>query len=104
MVWFLLPSRCRIDATPARVPTATTRQGRRAALSGPMARDLAALRQTYARDGVVFIAAALDPAALTDAQGAYDWSLANPGPGASRFAQHCDATFYQDLYNPRCLE
>jgi ectoine hydroxylase-related dioxygenase (phytanoyl-CoA dioxygenase family) len=70
-----------------------------------MAFDLSpTLRETWARDGVVLLPRALDDAALADALAAYDWSLANPGPGASRFASHSEATFYQDLYNPRCLE
>ena len=47
---------------------------------------------------------ALDAPALAAAQAAYDWSLANPGPGATRVAQATDATFLNDLYNPRCLE
>ena len=66
--------------------------------------DLAAARETYRRDGVVHLPAALDAAALAGALAAYDWSLANPGPGATRFAQATDATFFNDLYNPRCLE
>src|SRR5690349_7139046 len=61
------------------------------------------LRGAYARDGVVFLPGALDAAALADAQGAYDWSLAHPGPGASRIPQTTASTFYQDLYNPDCL-
>src|SRR3954447_11548234 len=61
------------------------------------------LRETYARDGVVFLPRALDPAALADAQAAYDWSLAHPGPLASNIRQASEATFYQDLYNPDCL-
>jgi hypothetical protein len=65
--------------------------------------DLAVARETYARDGVVFVPRALDPDALRQAQAAYDWSLAHPGPGATRFAQATDATFYNDLYNPDCL-
>jgi ectoine hydroxylase-related dioxygenase (phytanoyl-CoA dioxygenase family) len=60
-------------------------------------------RETYARDGVVFLPGVLDAAALADAQAAYDWSLAHPGPGASRIAQATTSTFYQDLYNPDCL-
>ena len=42
------------------------------------------LREAYARDGVVFMPGVLDAAALADAQAAYDWSLANPGRGASK--------------------
>ena len=61
------------------------------------------LRETYARDGVVCIPGALDASALAEAQAAYDWSLANPGPLASKFRQASAATFYHDLYNPDCL-
>lgn len=60
-------------------------------------------RETYARDGVVFLPGVLDAAALADAQAAYDWSLAHPGPLASRIPQATASTFYQDLYNPDCL-
>ena len=52
-----------------------------------MSIDLAAAREAYARDGAVLIPKALDAKALGEAQAAYDWSLANPGPGATRFAQ-----------------
>jgi len=69
-----------------------------------MSIDLAAARETYARDGVVLIPRALDAEAMAQALAAYEWSLANPGPGATRFAQPTDSTFYNDLYNPRCLE
>jgi ectoine hydroxylase-related dioxygenase (phytanoyl-CoA dioxygenase family) len=68
-----------------------------------MAERLEDLRETYARDGVVFLPRALDAAALADARAAYDWSLAHPGPGASRIPQSTSSTFYQDLYNPDCL-
>ena len=64
---------------------------------------MSSARDTYARDGVVFLPGVLDAAALADAQGAYDWSLAHPGPGASRIPQATTSTFYQDLYNPDCL-
>src|SRR6185437_2117824 len=66
--------------------------------------DLANAREDYARDGVVKLPGALDRAALADALAAYEWSLANPGPGASTFAQATESTFYQDLYNPRVLD
>jgi ectoine hydroxylase-related dioxygenase (phytanoyl-CoA dioxygenase family) len=66
--------------------------------------ELAAAREAYARDGVVLLPGALDDQAMAGALAAYDWSLANPGPGATRFAQATDSTFYNDLYNPRCLE
>jgi hypothetical protein len=61
------------------------------------------LREAYARDGVVFLPKALDAAQLADAEAAYAWSLAHPGPGASRIPQTTASTFYQDLYNPDCL-
>ena len=67
--------------------------------------DMTKAREDYARDGVVKLASVLDEVALADALGAYDWSFANPGPGATRFKQHAaEATFYNDLANPRCLE
>ncbi|MBL6939156.1 MAG: hypothetical protein ISS15_03350 [Alphaproteobacteria bacterium] len=61
--------------------------------------DFDTLRKTYRDDGVVLLRGALDKAALADALAAYEWSLANPGPAASRIRQHGDALFYQDLYN-----
>jgi len=62
------------------------------------------LARRYEDDGVVLLEGALDAAALGAARAAYDWSLANPGPGATRFAQATRSTFFNDLYNPRCLE
>jgi len=62
--------------------------------------DLAAVRRAYREDGVVFLPRVLDSAALKDALAAYDWSVAHPGPAASKIRQHGDALFYQDLYNP----
>lgn len=67
-----------------------------------MALDLVALAKAYAADGVIFLPRVLDAKALAEAQAAYEWSLANPGPGASRIAQKSNATFYQDLWNPAC--
>jgi ectoine hydroxylase-related dioxygenase (phytanoyl-CoA dioxygenase family) len=60
-------------------------------------------REAYARDGVVRLPGALDAAELAAARAAYDWSLAHPGPGASRIRQATEATFYNDLFNPDCL-
>ncbi|HVN01432.1 MAG TPA: phytanoyl-CoA dioxygenase family protein [Caulobacteraceae bacterium] len=65
---------------------------------------MAELRQAYDADGVVLLKQALDPPALAAAQSAYEWSLANPGPGATRFPQATEGVFLNDLYNPRCLE
>jgi hypothetical protein len=62
-----------------------------------------AAREAFARDGVVCLPGAMDAEALAAALRAYEWSLANPGPGASRIRQASDATFYNDLFNPACL-
>lgn len=67
-----------------------------------MVLDLTREAQAYRRDGVVPVKGALDAGALAQLQAAYDWSLANPGPGASRIRQKTDGLFYQDLYNPGC--
>lgn len=62
------------------------------------------LAEAYARDGVVLLPGALDAAALAEAEAAWAWSLANPGPLASRIpSRNSDALFYQDLYNPDVL-
>lgn len=66
--------------------------------------DLTAARKAYRDDGVVFVPKALNAQALADADAAYDWSLSNPGPLATKFAQTTDATFYNDLYNPGCVQ
>jgi Phytanoyl-CoA dioxygenase (PhyH) len=55
-------------------------------------------------DGVVSLTNAIDPASLRMAEEAYNWSLAHPGPGSSRFSQpDSSATFYQDLANPNAI-
>jgi ectoine hydroxylase-related dioxygenase (phytanoyl-CoA dioxygenase family) len=64
---------------------------------------VSALAEAYARDGVVHVPGALDAEALAEAEAAYDWSLAHPGPLASNIRQATETTFYQDLYNPDCL-
>ena len=66
--------------------------------------DIAAAQEAYRRDGVVFLPGALDAYAMDEALKAYQWSLANPGPLASRIPQHGEGVFYQDLYNPGCME
>jgi ectoine hydroxylase-related dioxygenase (phytanoyl-CoA dioxygenase family) len=63
-----------------------------------------ALRKAYREDGVVVLRGVLDVRAMADALAEYEWSLAHPGPGASRIKQHGEALFYQDLYNPGCAE
>jgi ectoine hydroxylase-related dioxygenase (phytanoyl-CoA dioxygenase family) len=54
-------------------------------------------------DGAVYLPRALSPATMALAREAYDWSLANPGPGASNLPSKGDGTFYQDLANPAAL-
>jgi ectoine hydroxylase-related dioxygenase (phytanoyl-CoA dioxygenase family) len=62
------------------------------------------IRKTYQTDGVIRIQGALDADALAKTEAAYRWSLANPGRGASTFAQDKPGTFYQDLANPKALD
>jgi len=70
-----------------------------------MGLDFAAAGEAFRRDGAVLLKGALDAYALDETLKAYDWSLAHPGPGASKIRQHDGAAlFYQDLYNPGCLE
>ena len=69
-----------------------------------MSQERKSLKRQYEDDGAVLLKGALDPTALAAAEAAYDWSLANPGPGATKFKQASDAVFLNDLYNPRCLE
>ena len=65
-----------------------------------MALDIKAAGEIYRRDGVVLLPRVLSPADLDAALAAYDWSLAHPGPGASKIRQKTDALFYQDLRKP----
>jgi len=62
------------------------------------------LQRQYEADGVVLLKDALGAPALAAAQTAYEWSLANPGPGASRLPSKTEGVFFNDLFNPRCLE
>ena len=62
--------------------------------------DWRAVRQAFQADGAVKLPGALDAGQLAAVQAAYDWSLAHPGPGASRIRQAGPATFYNDLFNP----
>src|SRR5258706_8468404 len=45
----------------------------------------------------------LSTAQLDQALASFDWSIAHPGPLASKISQKSDALFYQDLCNPDCL-
>jgi hypothetical protein len=65
--------------------------------------DWAVARQAFERDGVVCLPGALDAEQLGDALAAWAWSLANPGPRASRIRQATEGTFFNDLFNPDCL-
>ncbi|MFC3069577.1 phytanoyl-CoA dioxygenase family protein [Phenylobacterium soli] len=65
--------------------------------------DWPALREAWDRDGVVKLPAALNAAQLAETLAAYEWSLANPGPGASRDRHTPEVTFYNDLFNPNAL-
>ncbi len=62
--------------------------------------DVDELRSAYRADGVVHVPALLDADDQAVALAAFDWSLANPGPAASRPFESVDGAFYQDLCNP----
>jgi ectoine hydroxylase-related dioxygenase (phytanoyl-CoA dioxygenase family) len=64
--------------------------------------EIARLRDTYARDGVVHIPQALGPRCLKLAEEAFNWSMAHPGPLARSF-EGGTGTFYNDLLNPDAL-
>ena len=62
--------------------------------------DLATHRDEFAHDGVTVVRELLDDDGLALAAAAFDWSLAHPGPAASRPFEGIDGAFYQDLCNP----
>jgi len=62
--------------------------------------DAAELRRAFHDDGAILVEQLLDPPALALAEAAFDWSLAHPGPAASRPFEGIDGAFYQDLCNP----
>jgi ectoine hydroxylase-related dioxygenase (phytanoyl-CoA dioxygenase family) len=62
--------------------------------------DIAELRRAYHDDGAIHVPQLLDAAALKQAEAAFDWSLAHPGPAASHPFEGIDGAFYQDLCNP----
>ena len=62
------------------------------------------LQEEFRKNGVVYIANALDPKSMAMAQEAYNWSLAHPSPGSGNFVtKDSPATFYQDLANSQAL-
>ncbi len=65
--------------------------------------DIVSRRRAFQRDGVTIVRAALDDDDLALARAAFDWSLANPGPAASRLFAATEGGFFQDLGNPAAL-
>jgi ectoine hydroxylase-related dioxygenase (phytanoyl-CoA dioxygenase family) len=65
--------------------------------------DGSAARAAFQRDGIVRLPHALSPATMAKVTSAFDWSRANPGPGAANLPAKGDGTFYQDLANPAAL-
>ena len=63
------------------------------------AMTITTVRDQYRTDGVVFLPQALDPDELALCEAAYEWSLANPGPGASSLGAGEPGRFLQDLNN-----
>jgi len=57
-------------------------------------------RHRYREDGVVFMCGVLDERTLALAQSCFDWTRANPGPGAGPVLLGTPGTFYQDQANP----
>ena len=66
--------------------------------------DLPSLRETYARDGVVLLPRALDETALADGARRLGVEPGQSRPRRDASPRPPEATFYNDLYNPRCLE
>lgn len=79
------------------------------------------LQQAFRRDGILHLPGALSAEAIARAEDAWHWSIANPGPNASRLytkgldlvagaaqAREIDhperGVFYQDLNNPAARE
>ncbi len=62
--------------------------------------DLSVQRDEYEHDGVTVARGLLDADQLALAEAAFDWSVAHPGPAASRPFEGIDGAFYQDLCNP----
>lgn len=58
------------------------------------------MQAEFETNGAVYVPGALSEECLTAAQAAYDWSLDNPGPGASLIPDRNAGNFYQDLANP----
>ena len=62
-----------------------------------------AQRQQFKDSGVLHLPQLLDDASLQLARAAYEWSLSNPGRGATNLTQGAPGTFYGDLANPKCF-
>ena len=59
--------------------------------------------EVFAEEGVAHLPNALSSRTLALAEAAYEWSLAHPGPGASRLPNRSSGLFYQDLANPKAF-
>lgn len=57
------------------------------------------LRNDYREHGVIHVPQVLDEDALARCRAAFDWSLANPGPGAAPLLPGTEGRSYQDLGN-----
>lgn len=62
------------------------------------------LIDTFRHAGVVYISQLLDANALQLARQAFEWSIANPGKGASKLIPGTPGSFYGDLANPHCFD
>ena len=70
-------------------------------LSDTLRHTLDKLIEPYNRDGVIFLAGALDDNTMRQAQSCFEWSLQHPTTSACTFYDDKEAEFYQDLCHPR---
>lgn len=64
----------------------------------------ASLRKQYAEDGAVLIKNCLNPAELAECRAAFDWAVANPGPGAFQIFNGTEHQTHNDNSNPNAKE
>jgi hypothetical protein len=62
------------------------------------------LRQAFADDGAVFIRDCLNQEQLGQCREAFDWAVANPGPGAFQIFERAEHQTHNDNANPNAKE
>ena len=61
------------------------------------------MQEAFRIHGVVAVKEGLDAAAMTQAESAFQWSLANPGPYCAPVLGGLEGSFYQDHANPKAV-